>query len=215
MILNMTLYFQVRLFIHLRVRLSVRLIHFWLLSFTETLVYIGASLGVVVLFLAIVLLIFFRYRKRQINKFSGLKPTNKTNADCMHSNNPSDPPIRPDDVTYCPVTFKDTRAGCDSTTLHPADVTYSVLIHTSTDDATVYSNVWTLLCHQVKGNFFLHTQSCISDVVTFWLLRPLRRKVVKRYEQWKWFHGGQTSHPKRWPKVTFHDDNIDITSWLQ
>ncbi|XP_028283706.1 uncharacterized protein LOC114449984 [Parambassis ranga] len=145
--------------------------------FPETLVYIGASLGVAVLALAIVVLIFFRYRKRQISKFSDTvyatpciqkqeerrvittgsadeerdsggsinsrvyspPDTDRGHTDGMHNNNPSDPPIRPDDVTYCTVTFNDTRTGCDSTTLHPADVTYS-LKHMSTDEATVYSN---------------------------------------------------------------------------
>lgn len=45
----------------------------YFVSFSEKLVYIGASLGVVVLALAIVLLIFFRHRNRDIDTSSGTK----------------------------------------------------------------------------------------------------------------------------------------------
>ncbi|XP_077460523.1 uncharacterized protein LOC144076981 [Stigmatopora argus] len=119
-------------------------------------IYIGASLGVIILALALVLLIYFRQKKGNVSTYSGRekeKPLNcatslkkKIKSDGEHistaveshdTRRNSNSPNSPNNLLYATVTHKHFKSNTVSR--EPTDIAYSTIKFT--DESAVYCNV--------------------------------------------------------------------------
>ncbi|XP_035038932.1 CMRF35-like molecule 6 isoform X2 [Hippoglossus stenolepis] len=96
------------------------------------LVYIGAGLGGVVLALAVVLLIFFKHRNKEISTTSGKHQNTEYASPSSQSGNGHSSRDQSDDLFYSTVNFNTHR---------PAEVTYSTITHIPTDESDLYCNL--------------------------------------------------------------------------
>ncbi|XP_035038885.2 CMRF35-like molecule 2 isoform X1 [Hippoglossus stenolepis] len=104
------------------------------------LVYIGAGLGGVVLALAVVLLIFFKHRNKEISTTSGKHQNTEYASPSSQSGNGHSSRDQSDDLFYSTVNFN-THADCRGVTHRPAEVTYSTITHIPTDESDLYCNL--------------------------------------------------------------------------
>lgn len=134
---------------------------------SKTLIGIGAGLGVVLLALAVVLLIFFRQRKRVIgsSQEKGKAAVYATKSiqkqgrrldvamatttgkgdvrgatDYVYSNVSPQPQKEPEAMFYSTVSFNK-HADCRTAAASASSTTYSSIKHSAADGSTVYSNV--------------------------------------------------------------------------
>ncbi|XP_060938526.1 CMRF35-like molecule 8 [Limanda limanda] len=104
------------------------------------LVYIGAGLGGAVLSLAVVLLIFFKYQKKEISITSGTYENTDYASPSSLSGNGLNSRDQPDDLFYSTVNFN-THADCRGVPHRPAEVTYSTISYIPTEESDLYCNL--------------------------------------------------------------------------